>query len=111
MLSWAHAGPSVLAAFLASLVEFVEALTVVLAVGVVRGWRPALAGTGLALVVLLVLIVILGGSLAFIVLVWVAVCGVALPTLVPPSSWHGPILFVGLALILVENALRGARRR
>jgi hypothetical protein len=51
------------------------------------------------------------GSLAFIVLVWVAVCGVALPTLVPPSSWHGPILFVGLALILVENALRGARRR
>ena len=36
--------PTVLAAFLASLVEFVEALTIVLAVGTVRGWRPALAG-------------------------------------------------------------------
>jgi uncharacterized membrane protein len=42
MVDWVHAGPSMLAAFLASLVEFVEALTVVLAVGIVRGWRPAL---------------------------------------------------------------------
>jgi uncharacterized membrane protein len=42
-----------LAAFLASLVEFVEALTVVLAVGTVRGWSPALTGTALALAVLL----------------------------------------------------------
>ena len=33
-----HTGPSVLAAFLASLVEFVEALTVILAAGSVRGW-------------------------------------------------------------------------
>src|SRR5207253_2232399 len=45
------------AAFLASLVEAVEALTIVLAVATVRGWRPAglgaLAGLGcLALVVL-----------------------------------------------------------
>jgi len=39
-----HAGPSVIAAFLGSLVEFVEALTIVLAVGTVRGWRPALTG-------------------------------------------------------------------
>lgn len=37
---WAHAAPSILASFLASLVEFVEALTIVLAVGTVRGWRP-----------------------------------------------------------------------
>ena len=37
-------GPSILAAFLASFVEFVEALTIVLAVGIVRGWRPALIG-------------------------------------------------------------------
>jgi uncharacterized membrane protein len=36
------AWPPMLASFLASFVEFVEALTVVLAVGVVRGWRPAL---------------------------------------------------------------------
>jgi len=55
--SWAQAGPTVLAAFLASAVEFVEALTVVLAVGSVRGWRSALSGSasGLALLVILTL--------------------------------------------------------
>lgn len=37
---------------LASTVEFVEALTIVLAVGVVRGWRSALLGTAAALAVL-----------------------------------------------------------
>jgi uncharacterized membrane protein len=55
-----HAGPSVLAAFLASLVEFVEALTVVLAVGATRGWRSALGGSGLGMLVLLILVVVLG---------------------------------------------------
>jgi uncharacterized membrane protein len=53
----------VLAAFLASLVEFVEALTIVLAVGAVRGWRGALGGTGLALLVLLAMVVALGPAL------------------------------------------------
>src|SRR5689334_21240376 len=61
---WVHAAPTVLAAFLASLVEFVEALTVVLAVGTVRGWRPALTGTGLALAVLAALVLALGPALA-----------------------------------------------
>ena len=60
----AHVGTVILAAFLASLVEFVEALTVVLAVGTVRGWRPALAGTGLALAVLAALVLALGPALA-----------------------------------------------
>lgn len=60
---WVHAGPSMLAAFLASLVEFVEALTVVLAVGTVRGWRGALSGAGAALMVLLALIAALGPAL------------------------------------------------
>ncbi len=59
-LALIHAGPSMLAAFLASLVEFVEALTVVLAVGAMRGWRSALAGSGLAMVVLFLLVLILG---------------------------------------------------
>ena len=62
-MGWAHAAPSVLAAFLASLVEAVEALTVILAVGSVRGWRAALAGTAVALGVLLVLVVTLGSAL------------------------------------------------
>jgi uncharacterized membrane protein len=57
---WTHAAPSVLAAFLGSLVEFVEALTIVLAVGVVRGWRPALVGTVAGVALLTVLVVLLG---------------------------------------------------
>ena len=59
-IDWAHGAATGLAAFLASLVEFVEALTVILAVGTVRGWRGALGGTGLALALLTVLVAILG---------------------------------------------------
>jgi uncharacterized membrane protein len=63
IVNWAHAWPSIVAAFLASLVEFVEALTVVLAVGTVRGWRGALAGSGGALGVLLLIVIVLGPAL------------------------------------------------
>ena len=42
----------VLGSFLASAVEMVEALTIVLGVGVVRGWRSTLFGVGAAAVVL-----------------------------------------------------------
>lgn len=62
-IAWTHAGPTFVAGFLASLVEFVEALTVVLAVGAVRGWRGALGGTGLALLVLLAIVLALGPAL------------------------------------------------
>jgi Ca2+/H+ antiporter, TMEM165/GDT1 family len=62
----AHAGPPASAAFLASTVEFVEALTVVLAVGGVRGWRDTLAGAAAAVLVLAVLTAILGPALTFI---------------------------------------------
>ncbi|MBV9848995.1 MAG: TMEM165/GDT1 family protein [Armatimonadetes bacterium] len=58
------AWPTVLAAFLASLVEFVEALTIVLAVGAVRGWRSAWAGTVAAALLLAVLVALFGPSLA-----------------------------------------------
>jgi Ca2+/H+ antiporter, TMEM165/GDT1 family len=60
LTSWTHIGPTVVAAFLASLVEFVEALTVVLAIGVVRGWRGALVGSGTATLTLLAIIALLG---------------------------------------------------
>lgn len=63
---WGHTGPTILSAFLASLVECVEALTVVLAVGTVRGWRGALTGTGLALLLLALLVLILGPALTAI---------------------------------------------
>src|SRR5258708_10755463 len=51
------AAAAVLAAFLSSLVEAVEALTIVLSVATVRGWRPAGLGAlaGLASLALIVL--------------------------------------------------------
>jgi uncharacterized membrane protein len=53
----------VLGAFLASSVEMVEALTIVLAVGVTRGWRPAMIGVGAACATLAVLVAALGPAL------------------------------------------------
>jgi Ca2+/H+ antiporter, TMEM165/GDT1 family len=54
---WTSAAPAIATAFLSSLVEAVEALTIVLAVASIRGWRPAAMGAlaGLSLLVLLVL--------------------------------------------------------
>ena len=48
------------AAFLGSAVESVEALTIVLAVGLTRGWRSPLYGTVVALLALAVLVAIFG---------------------------------------------------
>ena len=56
-------GTTLVAAFLASLVECVEALTVVLAVGSVRGWPSALAGAAAGLVVLAAIVAALGPAL------------------------------------------------
>lgn len=50
-------------AFLASAVEFVEAATIVVAVGVTRGWRAPLAGAALAAVTLAVIVATLGVAL------------------------------------------------
>ncbi len=59
------------AAFLSSLaasgVEFVEALTVVIAVGVTRQWRSTLVGAGVAVVVLAGLVTVLGFAIATLV--------------------------------------------
>ena len=68
--------------FIASAVEFVEATTIVLAVGVTRGWRAPLAGAALAVATL--------GAI-------VASLGVALVTLVPRHLLLG---LVGALLLL-----------
>lgn len=60
MIDWAHSWAAITASFLASLVEFVEALTIVLAVGTVRGWRPALIGAGGGAALLAVLVALFG---------------------------------------------------
>jgi uncharacterized membrane protein len=51
------------AVFLASAVEMVEALTIVLAVGVTRGWKSAFEGVVVALVALASLVVLFGPAL------------------------------------------------
>ncbi|HVR88409.1 MAG TPA: hypothetical protein VHG53_02560 [Candidatus Limnocylindria bacterium] len=68
--------------FIASAVEFVEATTIVLAVGVTRGWRAPLLGTLAAAATLAVIIGLLG---------------VTLVTVVPE---HALKLFVGVLLLL-----------
>jgi uncharacterized membrane protein len=54
----------VLATFLASGVEMVEALTIVLAVGITRGWRSTLVGVAAATLALAVIVALLGPALA-----------------------------------------------
>src|SRR5437899_1177470 len=56
----------VVSAFLASAVEMVEALTIVLAAGIARGWRSSLTGVGAAVVVLAVVVAALGPALTVI---------------------------------------------
>ena len=56
-------GATFIAAILASMVECVEALTVVLAVGSVRGWPSALIGCATALGILAVIVATLGPTL------------------------------------------------
>jgi hypothetical protein len=54
----------VVASFLACAVEMVEALTIVLAVGVTRGWRSTLIGAVTALGALALVVAALGPALA-----------------------------------------------
>lgn len=61
-MSGATAG-LLLAVFLACAVEAVEAVTIVLAMGMTRGWRSALAGVAAGLAVLAVLVAALGPAL------------------------------------------------
>jgi Ca2+/H+ antiporter, TMEM165/GDT1 family len=56
----ATVAPALTAAFVASLVEVVEAFTIVLAAGTLRGWRAAITGTAAGLVALALIVVALG---------------------------------------------------
>jgi len=60
MLNWSSVAPAVGAAFTASLVEAVEAFTIVLAAATLRGWRPAALGAAGGLGVLGALVLLLG---------------------------------------------------
>jgi uncharacterized membrane protein len=56
----------VASAFLASAVEFVEALTIVLAAGLARGWRSSLTGVAAATAALAVVVAALGPALTVV---------------------------------------------
>lgn len=60
MGQWGIESSAIIAAFLASIVEVVEAFTIVLAVATLRGWKPAWTGTLSALAILGLLILTLG---------------------------------------------------
>jgi uncharacterized membrane protein len=60
LISWTVAAPAILAAFLASLVEALEALTIVLAAASIGGWRSAGFGTLAGVCALALLVVLLG---------------------------------------------------
>src|SRR5579862_3577694 len=61
-----HFGSAVVVSFLDTLVEAVEALTIVLAVAVVRGWRPAGLGVIAGLAALALIVIVLGPLLDFV---------------------------------------------
>jgi uncharacterized membrane protein len=65
-IAWNIAAPAIGAAFLASLVEMVEAFTIVLAVGIVQGWKPAIMGTAAALAVLALIVLLLKPVLSLV---------------------------------------------
>src|SRR6266446_185104 len=63
ILTWTSAVSAVSAPFLSPLVEAVEALTIVLAVATVRGWRPAGLGALAGLATLALIVLALGALL------------------------------------------------
>jgi hypothetical protein len=50
------------------------------------------------------------GSYAGAILLWVGLAVVGLPRLGLGTGWDGPVLFAGLAVILIESVLRFAGR-
>ena len=58
--------PAISAAFFASIVEVVEAFTIILAVGTLQGWRPAALGAFAGLAALALLVAALGPALTHV---------------------------------------------
>lgn len=51
------------------------------------------------------------GSYAVAILVWVVIVSVVLPRAPALAGWRSPLIFVGLAAILLENVFRSVRHR
>jgi Ca2+/H+ antiporter, TMEM165/GDT1 family len=101
-----------LPAFFASFVEFVEALTVVLAVGVTRGWRSAWIGTIAGVVLLTLLVAAIGPALRLVPLhALQAVVGALL--LLFGMRWlrKAILRYAGIVSFHDENAIYAERTR
>jgi uncharacterized membrane protein len=104
--AWAHVGTSVLAAFLGALVEFVEVMTILLAVGTVRGWRSAWTGAAAGVAVLAVLVVALGPALERIpVTLLQLVVGALLLVIGANWLWKAVLRSAGVMRLRDENAV------
>lgn len=66
MIDWSTEAPALIAAFTASLVEVVEAFTIVLVVATLQGWLAAILGTAAALAVLAVIVSLLGPMIGLV---------------------------------------------
>lgn len=49
-------------------------------------------------------------SFAVAIVIWLAATNVLFHMDLVPGAWRGPLLFIGLAVIFVENTLRRARK-
>ncbi|HET6385262.1 MAG TPA: hypothetical protein VFJ58_17865 [Armatimonadota bacterium] len=50
------------------------------------------------------------GSYALLILVWLAVAALGFGRAPGGASWGGPVFFLGLAALLLENVIRSARK-
>ena len=50
------------------------------------------------------------GSFAVSIIIWLALSLLLVPIVHADAAWAGIILFFGLAIVLIENVLRSARR-
>jgi uncharacterized membrane protein len=108
-LSWSTTASAVSAAFLGSLVEVVEAFTIVLAVGTIRGWRPAIAGTALGLLVLAAIVALLGAALDRLPIEWLQLAIGILLTMFGLRWLRRAVLrYAGLIPLHDENEVFGA---
>lgn len=82
-----HAGAIAATAFLASAVELVEAVTIVLAVGITRGWARALAAAACAVLALAAIVAIAGPFLPTLVTLPFVRLGVGLVALYVGWTW------------------------
>jgi uncharacterized membrane protein len=102
MLTWTTAAPAVSAAFLSSIVEVVEAFTIVLAVATVRGWRPAALGAAAGLALLALVVVVFGPLLGFVPL-WLLQLTIGILLLLFGIRWLRKAILRGAGVIALHD--------